>query len=167
MQGGIDIQFTGTDMSDVYRMFDLMEFRLNDSALAGFLKTTMEPYLRQRAQQRFASEGDEASGKWSPLSPATENIRSSSGFAPAHPINHRTGELERYITGASGNIQSAPGGIELVWPGTAPTGELYDKVSTAQSGRPDPVTVPRPVLAISATDVNQYMTVLAYYIQNG
>lgn len=164
---GIGVDMFAVDMSDVDRMFRLMESRLDDSALAVFLKNEMEPYLQQRAAQRFASEGDDATGTWLPLSPATESMRISQGFAGPHPINKRTGELERYITQSAGNINSAPGGIELVYPGTDPTGALFDKTSTAQKGKPNPKTNPRPVLAVGATDMNHFMTELAFYIQNG
>lgn len=163
----ITVQIVGADASDIYRAFDLLEARLNDTALAGYLKSTMEPFIQQRAKSRFANEGDDASGPWLPLASATENIRASLGYGPDHPINKRTGLLEQYITSTAGNVQPTAGGIEMVYPGTAATGELYQKVSTAQSGKPAPKTDPRAVLAVNQTDMAFFQTSLATFIQNG
>ena len=163
----ITVQIVGADMADVYRAFDLLELRLSDLALAGYLRATMEPFLQERAEDRFRMEGDDASGRWLPLSPVTRNIRQTSGFPPDSPINRRTGELEDYITQSPGAVGAAPGGIQLTYPGSTPSGPLYTKVETAQRGKPSPRTQPRPVLAVGAYDMAFFQLSLVRYIQTG
>ncbi len=144
-----------------------LEMRLNDSALGIFLQGAVDPWLRLRAEKRFAGEGDDAVGAWSPLKYPTQNIRGSMGYGPSHPINKRTGILERYITNSAGNVGAAPGGVQLTFPGAQPTGNIYEKVLTAQAGRPSPKTVPRPVLGLSMTDSLFVQTSLVQYIETG
>ena len=49
-------------------------------------------------------------------------------------------------------------------PGKRPTGELKDKVTTAQSGRADPNTQARPVIGMNERDLTAVMTMLFLYI---
>jgi hypothetical protein len=159
---GIAITIKGNAVG-VERMLFALETSLNPVAVAGFLGAVVDPYLRGRASDRFASEGDDVTGGWAPLKDATQEIRSNSGYGAAHPINKRTGELEDYIVNAPHNLSAAPWGASLTLPGTTPTGELFDKVETAQHGRDR--TVPRPVLGMNERDLVFVLTALAQYIE--
>jgi hypothetical protein len=141
-----------------------LEEAFTPQVLASFLGAEVGPFLRERAQARFAAEGDSASGKWAPLKPVTVDIRLSMNYGGEHPINRRTGELENWVVGSGWNAYPMGGGAALQFPGNTPSGELVDKVQTAQKGRANPNTQPRPILAIDETDVLQVTTLLATMI---
>lgn len=151
------------------RQLDSLIKAYEPTAIAAFMKATIEPYLQERAERRFAMEGDDASGPWAPLSNTTQEFRSSQGFSPDHPINRRTDELYLYITGTPAGVQpTSTGGAILTFPGTPPTGELASKVRTAQEGKAAPATVPRPVIAVNEADVAfATMTLEAYIVAAG
>lgn len=162
--GSISIQIYG-DTKGVDAMLTHLAAKLDPAFMGAWLQTEVGPYLSQRAKARFGGEGDDVVGQWAPLSPATQNIRASQGFSAAHPINNRTGELENYITNTPAAVSINPAGATLTYPGTPPSGELADKVSTAQSGRAVPNTVPRPVLGVNTTDLQAVLTMMALEIQ--
>lgn len=168
MAGTIDVVMAG-DSVGVQRMLLHMMAKLSPTNLVGFLNNKIDPYLRMRARSRFSSEGDDVVGKWASLSPFTQQIRSSQGYGGSHPINKRTGRLEAYIIGGSNQIIATPLGASLTTPGQKPTGQMLDKVLTAQEGssggkgqRP---TVPRPVMGLNERDLLFVLTALAYEIE--
>lgn len=148
----------------VQAMMLRMEAALSPVSVGGFLEATVDPYIQGRAKARFASEGDDVSGKWLPLQEVTQKIRADSGFGAAHPINVRTGELEQYITGTPGGVVPNAAGATLTSPGSAPTGELLKKVQTAQAGQNSPNTAPRPVMGVNATDLSVILADLSKFI---
>lgn len=162
-QGAGSVTFL-VDSKEVDLMFDRAIMATSPLALAGFLRTYIDPFLRQRAGTRFQQEGDDASGSWLPLMESTQEIRSNEGYAPSHPINVRTGELEDYIVNHAGSIVGTATGAVLTLPGDPASGELADKISTAQMGREDPYTVPRPVLALAAADLEYTLVSLGEFI---
>ena len=164
MPGYIDIQIYG-DTAGVQAMLQNLELKLAPPNIAAFLHVEVDPYLAMRAANRFSNEGDDVTGPWAPLQPATQAIRSSQGFGASHPINVRTGELERYIVNSGGDTSVNPAGATLTFPGSPASGELADKVQTAQSGRGVPPTVPRPVLGLNQNDLLAVLTATALYIQ--
>lgn len=161
---GISISIWGDD-AGVQGMLHLLDTSLNPVAIAGFLGATVDPYLRTRARNRFRDEGDDAVGSWAPLKESTQDIRAQSDYGAAHPINVRTGELERYILDSPNRLTIAPWGSALTLPGTPPAGVLKDKVSIAQIGGGEYNTRPRPVLGLSETDLGFVLTELAFYIE--
>lgn len=164
MPGYINIQVIG-DVAGVQAMLSHLEQKLSPPSMAAFLMTHVDPYLRKRAGDRFQGEGDDATGQWAPLTAATQSIRAQQGYGADHPINRRTGELENYIRNSPSGVTAHPAGATLTFPGAQPSGELADKLTTAQQGRVAPNTVPRPVLAISTTDLAAVLTAMAYEIQ--
>jgi hypothetical protein len=90
------------------------------------------------------------------------------GYGAAHPINHRTGELERYITQEDGRVVAHGFGATLTLPGNKASGELKDKFIHAQAGgisengRPYPA---RPVLAMDEADLMFVLTALATHVR--
>jgi hypothetical protein len=52
-------------------------------------------------------------------------------------------------------------------PGDTPTGELAEKVKTAQQGKDNPRTVPRPVLGMNEVDLAFVLEGLSFFIQDG
>lgn len=165
--GFVNVVVTG-DTTAVQAALLRLEIALAPPGLAHFLGTMVEPYLQTRAINRFASEGDDVSGRWAPLAPFTENIRRSQGYGAAHPINRRTGKLENYITNTPGTITTGGDVSRLKFPGATPTGELRDKVRVAQVGDPgtkgSPMTPARPVLGMNATDLEAILVGLAMHM---
>ena len=165
------VSITG-DSKSVERMLMRLDTVLSPVAIAGFLGATVSPYLRGRAQARFTGEGDDVVGAWLPLSEATQEIRESMGYGAAHPINKRTGELEAYITQSAYSIMVDPLGAVLTMPGNQPTGELADKVKTAQQGKRGSKnswgdTDPRPVLGMNSNDTLFVLGALVTYVEKG
>lgn len=148
---------------NVERMLHRLDIALSPQGLAGFLQSEVDPYLRGRAESRFEQEGDDVTGKWAPLLPATQNIRAEMGYGPDHPINIRTSELHDYITQGDAATTIFPWGAGITLPGTPPEGELLEKMMRAQSG--DERTVPRPVLGMNQTDLAAVLLLLARYIK--
>jgi len=167
--GWIDIIIVG-DTRGVEEMLAWLDTSLSGPGLVAFLNGKVGPWLHERAEARFRNEGDDVTGPWAPLKPATQRIRASKGFPPAHPINIRTGEMERYILG--GTFQAAipgQGGAVLSFPGSGQGGskELREKMRTAQQGKTQPNTVARPVLGMNEKDLEFVLFELASHIQRG
>lgn len=165
---GIDIEVIG-DATGVHRMLQALDTAINPVAVAGFLGAVVDPYLRKRAGARFASEGDDVTGPWKPLAEATQSIRENMGYGPAHPINRREGDLERYITQTEGGTQVHPWGATLTLPGEEAQGELQSKFSVAQQGGVSSSgnAIPaRPVLAMNEQDLIFVLTALATHVQS-
>jgi hypothetical protein len=155
--------------ADVERMLSAVNTVLSPLHMMGFLKAKVAPFIRQRASARFASEGDDATGKWAALLATTQDIRSHLNLpiSPSHPINRRTGELEEYITKSDSDVfPLGMSGAQLTYPGSSPTGRaLSEKLSTAQQGRTRPLTTSRPVLGLSMTDLSYVIGALGVEIK--
>lgn len=162
-RGFIGIQLIG-DAAGVQAMLTHMQNKLLSPNIGAFLHVTVDPYLQQRAAARFGSEGDDVVGQWLPLTPATQSIRAGQGYGADHPINRRTGELEDYIVRSGGSVNVNPAGATLTFPGAPASGELADKVQTAQVGRAFPATPPRPVLGLNDNDLIAVLTATALYV---
>jgi hypothetical protein len=163
---GLSVDFR-VQSENVEERLQRMETGFSASAWAAFLFGVVGPYLQQRAEQRFQTQGDEAvGGKWLPHHPATAHFRTSQGF-PEGPINHRTGELERYITGGQGAAIPVGPTALLTFPDPSiGLGEdLYEKLRTAQKGKPKPKTPPRPVLGLGGQDAIFVVASMAFYAQ--
>lgn len=169
--GLVDVQVFG-DSSDVQRVLKRLDTGFSVLGMAGFLHTTVGPYLQQRAKRRFDTEGDDVSGKWTPLTHQTRAIRAKGPWnvGPAHPINVRTHEMEQYVTGSMGD--AVPVGFMAVLtfpdPGTLKGRELRQKVEHAQIGakpgrRSHNGTPPRPVLGLNSTDLVFVIGALNFY----
>lgn len=151
--GRIDVQLIG-DSEGVEMMLQRLDYLFGPVGMTYFLAGQVTPYLKGRARARFANEGDEMSGPWAALSPVTAQIRSALGYPPDHPINHRSGQLERWVTGSMPAVLYTPVVAQLTYPGNPPTGKLKSKVTTAQTGISSTgrTTTPRPVLGLDMTD---------------
>jgi hypothetical protein len=141
-----------------------MDTALSPFAIASFLGGPVEEYIRSRAAERFANEGDDVVGKWAPLKPATQAIRAQEGYGAEGPINRRTDELMNYIVGSPGRTQAHGLGATLTYPGTKPVGETSDKMRTAQVGEPYSGTTARPVLGLGEEDLAVVLTLLSIYV---
>ena len=161
----IDFDIVGNERG-VQEMLNSIDSALSPVGLAAFLYGAVGPWVKQRAADRFTSEGDDVTGKWAPLQQTTVEIRESYGFEGAHPINRRTGELEAYITEGEVGVTAAPGIGVLKFPQNPPaTKSGREKLKTAQKGRTSPATVARPVLGLGERDLAQVVTMLAFHVQ--
>lgn len=145
-----------------------LDAAVSPEGLYYFLAGEVAPWIKSRAEKRFASEGDDVSGKWEELAPSTQDRRMNGDWpvGPAHPINVRTGELRDYIVGSDPLIVASEVVSTLTYPGNEPrTRSLTEKMTTAQVGRTTPRTSPRPVIGISETDLAYVMGALATHIR--
>lgn len=127
-------------------------------------------YLDDRAANRFASEGDDASGNWPALTGTTERIRAALGYGPDGPINVRTSEMFSAVV-YSDYISNTLAGVTVTKPDpNVIKGTLEQKLITAQEGRTDNIlfsgasTPPRPVVALGERDMVEIMAKLQLYI---
>jgi hypothetical protein len=141
-----------------------LELLLRGESIAGWMQAVTIPFLRKRAEDRFAGEGDDVVGKWAPLKPYTILTRIQAGFG-AGPINVQTGELKRFVTEGQFIIGWPADQATMRFPSAPPSGELRRKFTTAQKGRSDPRTPPRPVIGLGVKDSSEITTLLALYIQ--
>lgn len=149
---------------DVERTLGRIATALSPLGMIPFMETVIAPQLSRRAKARFAGEGDGAvGGKWSPLKPATIDIRFKLGF-PAGPINHRTGELEDWVVNGGQDAYPVGRDTTMQFPGKPISGDLYRKVSRAQRG--DGKTIARPVLGVDEADLVFLQTRLAMMLES-
>lgn len=165
--GSVSVSLIG-DSKAVDLMITRLEYLLGPLGMSAFLVGQVTPYLKARAANRFANEGDSVSGPWPALSPVTVSIRNSLGYGGDHPINRRSGALERWVTGSTPTLVTSPVLSVLTYPGNPPSGRLKDKVVTAQTGQMagrTSGTVPRPVLGMDATDYVAILGMLALSVE--
>lgn len=146
--------YLSNDDARLKRQLNKLDVLFSAAGLSSFMTAEIGPYVRERAQKRFASEGDDAVGSWAPLMLSTQMIRAAGDWpvGPDHPINRRTGELEDWVTKSAWQVSEVEDMSVLMYPGDEPGGELASKVRTAQSGKSSPKTVARPVLAMNEAD---------------
>jgi hypothetical protein len=167
---GIDIRIIGDDKG-VARLLRRVSTAVSPPAMAAMLTGVVAPYLSERAEARFANEGDDVVGRWAPLLPATQAARASGRanqqwtVGDAHPINQRTHELHDYITGGHDPAYPHSLGATLAFPQISPTSRrgIVEKMKTAQLGKHD--TVPRPVLGLNEQDLGFVLTAIAFHIK--
>jgi hypothetical protein len=138
---------------------------MTPAGIMAFLGAEVGPYLRQRARNRFAAEGDDVVGQWAPLAPSTVAIREGQQYPGEHPINRRTGEMENWVVDGGWDAYPFSGGGGLVYPQNEPTGTLREKVQTAQAGSASPLTQPRPVLGVNENDMLFVTALLAFSVE--
>lgn len=144
-----------------------MMSRVSPQGVHTFLADIAEPLLDDRLEHRFAAEGDDAVGQWLPLRPATQAIRASQGFGAAHPINIRTREMIDWMLSASVDVSIVGGDGVLTFPARGAPPSVASKIETAQGGRANPRTPPRPVVGLSDTDSVLITRDLAGYMTQG
>lgn len=127
-----------------------------------FLQDYVDPVLRRRTEDRFANEGDDVSGPWEPLSPATVSIREGQGIGGAHPINVRTGGMRHHLVDDPPRIATHSLGATMWSPGTEGSGQMQKKVRGAQQGEGN--APPRPVLGVNEHDLEAVMVQLNNYL---
>lgn len=166
--GFLDFDIIG-DTAGVQAMLRHLDTALSPVAMAGFLGVKVGTFLKERATARFKGEGDDVSGRWAPLQPSTQLVRSYGPWpvGPDSPINKRTGELEAYITQSDIYAWGHSMGATVMYPGKIPNSKgLQQKMQTAQQGRARPRTVKRPVLGVNERDLTEVMTMLAFHVQS-
>lgn len=151
------------DAAAVEEVLGILEAATSPESLGEWLGSDVSNFLQQRAVARFASEGDDASGKWAPLSDATVAIREALGYGGSSPINVRTGELMDFITSAHGDVGDSLAGVQLSFPG-GNAGDSQTKFNAAQSGNKKSGAPARPVVAIGEEDLTEIMILLTEHI---
>jgi hypothetical protein len=158
----LDLLLIG-DSRQVENMLTALEGAFDDRALGyDFLQDYVDPVLRRRTEDRFAHEGDDVSGPWAPLSPATVTIRQGQGIGGAHPINVRTGGMRRHLVEDPPRIATHSLGATMWSPGDQGSSKMKKKVLGAQLGEGNAPA--RPVLGVNELDLEAVMTQLDNYI---
>lgn len=163
--GFMDIEMRG-DATQVDAMLARISSVLSGPLFYAYMAHLGE-YVQGRTRDRFSSEGDDVTGKWHPLSSATQHWRVTQGFPADHPINRRTGQLEAYLTQGTYSVTPNALGATMTYPGTPAKGWTKEKLKTAQQGKQSPATPARPVLGLNERDLLYVMTTLAFMIQTG
>ena len=151
------------DDSDVQKMLARFDAVLIPTNLAQFLRYVADPWFTGRAISRFRNEGDDVSGAWAPLKPYTVQQRESAGFPGEHPINHRTGEMERYIAQGSRTFMVAATQATMRMPGRG-NASFNQKLKVAQQGAAYPRTVARPVIGMNERDLAVMLHALSQWV---
>lgn len=159
----VSLKITGNS-NDLEAMLIRVTDALDVVGMYAFLNASVGPWLRQRAQARFANEGDDVVGQWAPLQSYTIALRQSMGYGGDHPINKRTGELENYIVNGGWDVMSTSVGSQLTYPGNSPNVSEALKVATAQMGATYPSTQARPVLGLNEADLAFVLAALATHV---
>lgn len=118
--------------------------------------------LQRQVAERFAEEGDDASGEWAPLSPATLDIKERMGYGD-RGTNVRTGRMRAWLLNDSGDVDLAAGGLFFNWP-NEPSGKLAEKFETAQFGSDETGAPPRPVMAADAEDLMAILEIVGHWV---
>ncbi len=158
-----------TDATEVGELLAATWAALSGPSLAVFLETMASEYFTEEIIDRFAYEGDDASGDWAPLADSTRRIREALGYPGSNPINERTQELLKFVAfhrefGVGPNM----GFMDV--PGKPDTQSVEAKLRTAQQGSsnnplfPGATTPPRPVLATNAGDMVNLLRLLEIYL---
>ena len=155
----------------VQKMLLTVEHAISGPSLMEFMRDDVAEFYERDIVDRFAYEGDEASGDWPPLSEGTIHIKRGMDLAgnPEDP-NIRTGEMFNELTNAE-NYDTIGGGD---WAQISIPGDLdpltQTKLTTAQRGKANnPIpqfgpTPPRPVLATSEYQLAQILELLEVHI---
>lgn len=166
--GPLDVDFDVEleNENSVQAILTGLNLAVSQTNLYRWLSGWAPDYLVERAEERFDMEGDRASGKWRDLEPATQDIREHLGYPRAHPINERTRDLRNFLLFSDGETNFVGGqAVRFSWPDTPPAQNgLQQKLETAQLGRKKPSTVPRPVLAVDAIDLQTTLVALRDHI---
>lgn len=141
------------DKNSAQHAIDSLNDRLGAIGLVTFLQTVVDPFIRNRIDQRFKGEGDDVVGVWHPLAVATQQIRASYGFPPDHPINVRTSKLRSHLVGTQSDVKAFGIGATLQHPPPGTDAILNKKIQTAQSGSSSPSTPARPVIGVNENDL--------------
>lgn len=146
-----------------------LDQRLNPDGLGDYLEAKIEPFLQMRIDARFAAEGDDVTGAWHPLKQATEMIRASKGFPPAHPINVRTNKMKHWLVNVPADLIIGGDEAVLIHPPFAGPSDAKtrEKIQTAQQGKRSPNTPPRPVLGVNENDLLFITSELVAWITEG
>ena len=157
----IDVE---VDALDVKAKMQRLDIALSDQSLESFLRNNARDYIWARVESRFNQEGDDVTGPWQPLSQATVAMRRALGYPGPGPINFRTGDMFTFLEGAPG-VTTGSGTVEWEFPGPGMSQDIFDKLQTAQKGKNNPRTVPRPVLGMNHVDSEFITGELADFIR--
>lgn len=166
MTAFLDIEMGG-NFDQVNKLLRYTAVVFSTIGIATFMQAVVGPYIQDRTEKRFQSEGDDVSGPWAALQASTQEVRTRYQLGPDHPINVRTGEMEQWLTEGNWKIVESGFGVTLTYPGGTPNQAVQEKMRTAQIGRANPPTVPRVVLALNERDLAYFMSSLAFWYANG
>jgi len=164
--GLLDVQLNKSDQAKFDRMMTTLMDGLSAQGMDKVLRVDVHPIMRARISDRFEQEGDTTVGTWADITDVTKDIRADLGF-PEGPINHRTGQLRRWVETSYQMNRTGANVVEMAMPGPFTNPTLEKKFRKAQQGKAPGskiVTVPRPVLAIGQAENDMVTDRLKYHI---
>lgn len=157
----MELALTAEGFEGLETSVDALLEALSPTSLIHVLGDEVAPWLATQARVRFSSEGDEASGPWAPLSPATNSYRLHAGFPPVHPINRRTGDMRADIVNTYAIVATGES-VTLLKPGPLPANEEL-KLAHAQLGGPGYPA--RPVAVVGPADNTAIVAMFSAFIE--
>lgn len=123
----IEVEMDFNDSVRINRLINGLSAGMSGAGLTTLLSQEVQPYLHHRAWQRFMTQGDDASGRWAPLTETTQKFRrfyakrDGLKIQPDFPINERTTQLRDYVT-QSFDILKTEQSARLAIPSTKTSG---------------------------------------------
>ena len=157
------------DASSALKVFEGVDRALQGAELAPFLDHIAGPHFQDRISKRFQHAGDQASGKWPALSPATTKIKLALGVDYPFMPNRRSQRMEDFLTSSHVASASGPYEAELRFPEQPKDALMERKLRVAQEGDNANFmglgsTPPRPVLAVDSLDLREMVGLLSRWI---
>lgn len=142
----------------------MLALSTSPAGLSVFLHSRARNWLQERAEARFGSGGDDASGPWKPLADSTQLRRRQLGYGGSSPINVRTGFLKGSVTAARGDMFVDALGATLIWPGGTMSPQIEHRYHQAQLGNNRTRGPARPVVAMNLTDAGAILRLLGDFV---
>lgn len=108
---GMDDIYITVDDEDLQMEMEIAIKSLGFENIRAWIEQDAERFLRERAENRFAAGGDDASGKWHPLADPDAT----------HPILVRSGRLHSWITNADASAWMSGDDVVYRWPDKIPS----------------------------------------------
>lgn len=153
------------DSRDARQKLDQLADSLTPTVFSRFFEGEIENYFQMRMAQRFLRGGDDASGKWAPLS--DETLRTKSDKSQSVLINVASTEMREFLMSGTFDARGNGGDVEFVYPRETPSSEVDLRINVAETGRQGKQSrnargqfgkkrssqPARPVLAVTTTDL--------------
>lgn len=140
--------------SEVNSALETAQGRVSEAGLALMVRHLLIPIASTSSRGRIEAQKTAGGRRWRPLKESTQRVRRSlnlPGIYGHYPINKRTGNLERFLQNAEGEVAILPEYIQGSWPANVSMdgSRLMYAYHTAQAGSKRWGTPPRPIVALA------------------
>lgn len=146
------------EWSGVNKDLETAQGRVSEAGLAMMVRHLLIPIASTSSKGRIEAQKTAGGKRWRTLKESTQRVRRSLGLPGIYghyPINKRTGNLERFLQSADGEVAILPEFIQGSWPADVSMDgtRLMYAYHTAQAGSKRWGTPPRPIVALAATEI--------------